>query len=241
LRMQKYDMEQVLDFLRLIRENNNIEWMHANRDMYERARDTFKALSTEILIKMQTIDPLLQGLELRNCIFRFNRDTRFSMDKAPYKRHFGVYYVPGGKKAVGAGYYLHIQPFDDSTDAEFDATSLIDVGLYSPPSKAAKIVREEIFYGAGEQMRKVLDSQELKENYHFYSTDTLKVLPKNLKDSPYDDLIRRKHWDLVQFLSDDTVMAPDFVDYVIERFRIGKPWNDILNPMLDGYEGESCF
>ena len=98
----KYNLAQVLDFLREIKVNNNTEWFHAHKAQYEKARDTFKALSQEILTKMQVIDPLLRGLEVKNCIFRFNRDTRFSADKAPYKRHFGVYLVPGGKKVVGA-------------------------------------------------------------------------------------------------------------------------------------------
>ncbi len=234
-----YDMQQILDFLRDIRENNNVEWMHENRSRYEKARDTFKALSQEILTRMQVIDSQLKGLEVKNCIFRFNRDTRFSLDKAPYKRHFGVYYVPGGKKTVGAGYYLHIQPFDD-TDEMF-GQSLIDVGLYAPPSKAAKIVREEIFYGAGERMLQFLDRPEVKETYKFYSGDRLKVLPKNLKDSPYDDLIRLKNWDMFQNLSDSQILAPDFVDYVVEKFTLGMEWNHILNEMLDGYEGESIF
>ena len=233
-RKMSYDMQQVLDFLRDIKENNNVEWMHANRSRYEKARDTFKALSQEILTRMQAIDPQLHGLEVKNCIFRFNRDTRFSLDKAPYKRHFGVYYVPGGKKAVGAGYYLHIQPFD-SADEMF-GQSLIDFGLYMPPTKAAKIIREEIYYGAGERMRQFLGRSDVAGKFQFYSDDLLKVLPKNLKDSPYDELIRHKNWDMFQTLSDDQILAPDFVDYVVDRFATGMEWNHILNEMLDGYE-----
>jgi multimeric flavodoxin WrbA len=55
----KYDMAQVLDFLREIKQNNNTEWFHAHKADYERARDTFKALSEEILTKMQEADVLV--------------------------------------------------------------------------------------------------------------------------------------------------------------------------------------
>ncbi|MCQ2252586.1 MAG: DUF2461 domain-containing protein [Bacteroidales bacterium] len=237
--MAKYNLEQVFDFLREIKVNNNLEWMNSNRKYYEAARDTFKALSTEILNKMILVDPSLQGLEVKNCIFRFNRDTRFSNDKAPYKRHFGMYMVPGGKKTVGAGYYLHIQPADPD-DMEY-GQSLLDFGLYAPPSKAAKIIREEIFYGVGEQMTEILQDRKLMDNFSFYSDDLLKVLPKNLKNSPYDDLIRRKNWDMFKKLSDEEVLQDDFVDYVIEMFRLGKPWNDAINNMLDGYDFQSIF
>lgn len=232
--MAKYDMQQILDFLRDIRENNNTEWMRANRSRYEKARDAFKALSQEILTRMQVIDPLLKGLEVKSCIFRFNRDTRFSADKAPYKRHFGVYYVPGGKNAVGAGYYLHIQP---EGEGDFGiGQSIVDFGLYAPPPKAAKIVREEIFYGAGERMQKFLDRPEIKGFFLMDQAEPLKVLPKNLKDSPFDSLIRLRNWDLHKDLSDSDLLTDDFVGMVVEKFALGLEWNHILNEMLDGFD-----
>lgn len=239
--MPNYEIEQMLDFLREIKRNNNTEWMHANKAMYERARDNFKALSTDILIKMQAIDPSLAGLEVKNCIFRFNRDTRFSLDKAPYKRHFGAYFCPGGKKKVAAGYYLHIQPFD--ADDEMFGQSLTDIGLYMPPPKAAKMIREEIFYGGGERLQEILNRQEIKDNYgaSFEQENMLKVLPKNLKDSPYDQLIRMKNWDMVHLLSDEDCLRSDFADYIVELFRMGKDLNDFFNEIIADEDFQSCF
>ena len=234
-------MEQVLDFLREIKVNNNTEWMHAHRAEYERARDTFKALSQEILTKMQVIDPFLRGLELKNCIFRFNRDTRFSADKAPYKRHFGVYYVPGGKKVVGAGYYLHIQPVDSDDPDPLFSRSMVDIGIYMPPSKAAKIIREEIYYGGGQQLVEFLSQKKVKQTFTLDNADPLRVLPKKLKDSPYDQLIRMRNWDMSRTLTDEEVLADDFVDRVIDMFALGKPWNDFFNNVLDGADFESAF
>jgi uncharacterized protein (TIGR02453 family) len=235
----KYDMAQVLDFLREIKQNNNTEWFHAHKAEYERARNTFKDLSQEILTKMQVIDPLLRGLQLKDCIFRFNRDTRFSADKAPYKRHFGVYLVPGGKKVVGAGYYLHIQPLDNAD--EMFGQSLVDAGIYMPPSKAAKIIREEIYYGGGKQLEDFLAQKAVKETYTLDNADPLKVLPKNLKDSPYDHLIRMRNWDMSRNLSDEEVLEDDFVERVVDMFALAKPWNDFFNTVLDGAEFESAF
>jgi len=239
--MAKYNVELMFDFLHQIKYNNNTEWMHTNKAFYEKARNEFKAMSLEILTKMQTIDTKLQGLELKDCIFRFNRDTRFSIDKAPYKRHFGIYLVPGGKKKVGAGYYLHLQPLDK--DDEEYGQSLLDIGIYMPPSKAAKLIREEIFYGGGEKLQTFLNRKDVKECYttSFETDNLLKVLPKNLKDSPYDDLIRHKNWDLCHLLSDEDCFKDDFVDYVIESFKIGKDWNDFFNEVLYDTDFESCF
>lgn len=235
----KYDMKQVLDFLREIKQNNNTEWFHAHKKDYECARNTFKALSQEILTRMEAVDPLLRGLDLKQCIFRFNRDTRFSNDKAPYKRHFGVYFVPGGKKVVGAGYYLHVQPFDPE-DAEY-GQSLVDAGIYMPPSKAAKVIREEIFYGGGQQLVDFLAQPKVKDTYTLDTADPLKVLPKNLKNSPYDSLIRMRNWDMSRLLSDDEILDDNLADRVVEMFALAKPWNDFFNNAIDGLDMESSF
>ena len=45
-------------------------------------------------------DPSIRGLEVSNCIYRINRDIRFSIDKSIYKTHFGAFIVKGGKKMV---------------------------------------------------------------------------------------------------------------------------------------------
>ena len=54
----------------------------------------------------------MKGLEAKSCVYRFNRDIRFSNDKSPYKSHFGAFIVKGGKKNGDkyAGYYFHIEP-----------------------------------------------------------------------------------------------------------------------------------
>jgi uncharacterized protein (DUF2461 family) len=45
-------------------------------------------------------------------MFRFQRDTRFSHDKTPYKTHFSAGIAPGDKRRPSEGggptYYFHI-------------------------------------------------------------------------------------------------------------------------------------
>jgi uncharacterized protein (TIGR02453 family) len=237
--MIKYDIQQIFDFLTEIKYNNTVEWMHANRAKYEKARDTFYALSVDIMGQMAQVDPLLKGLDPKQCIFRFARDTRFSWDKSPYKTHFGLYLVPGGKKNVGGGYYFHLQP--NNEDGEYSSTSLVDVGVHCPPTAAAKIIRQAIF-DEGKELHDAVTSEEIrKSGYVFWSDDRLKVLPKQWKGSPYDDLIRMKDWDLFMNLSEEEVLAPDLVERVVEAFRIGKPVNDFFNRVLDNAQIKSIF
>ena len=78
----------------------------------------------------------MKGLEVKSCVYRFNRDIRFSNDKSPYKSHFGAFIVRGGKKNGDkfAGYYFHIEP----------GKSIMAGGAYMPPAPWLSAIREKI-------------------------------------------------------------------------------------------------
>ena len=61
------------------------------------------------------------------------------------------------------------------------------------------------------------------------------------RDSPFDDLIRMKDWDLFRDLSEEEALAPNLVERVVEGFRIGKPVNDFFNRVLDDTKIKSIF
>ena len=75
---------------------------------------------------MQKFDPLTRGLTLKDCTYRFYRDTRFSPDKSPYKRHFGLFICPNGKKSGLAGYYFHVE----GENAEYLGHNGLYPGMY---------------------------------------------------------------------------------------------------------------
>ena len=90
--------KSTLDFLTAIKRNNNRDWFIANRPLYSDAKDNFESLVQEIINKIILFDPIMKGLEAKSCVYRINRDIRFSNDKSPYKSHFGAFIVRGGKK-----------------------------------------------------------------------------------------------------------------------------------------------
>src|SRR5258705_181440 len=99
-----------IEFLSKLSKNNNKEWFDKNRPSYESAKTNFKEFVNELIISTAKFDPSIKHLEAKDCIFRINRDVRFSKNKAPYKNNFGAILSPGGKKAFDAGYYIQIQP-----------------------------------------------------------------------------------------------------------------------------------
>ena len=87
-----------LQFLKTIKKNNNKEWFNKNRTKYENAKQDYLAFVTEVLLGLKLKDKTLQLLEPKQCVFRINRDVRFSKNKDPYKTNFGASFSKGGKK-----------------------------------------------------------------------------------------------------------------------------------------------
>ena len=103
-------MQEVLNFLSELKENNNKEWFDQNRNRYEACRKKVLFLTELVIHEIAKFDPEIGILEPKNCVFRIFRDVRFGLDKTPYKTNMGSYIAKGGRKSIGAGYYLHIEP-----------------------------------------------------------------------------------------------------------------------------------
>ena len=99
-----------LQFLTGLKKNNNKSWFEQHRKQYELAREDFHLLVGTAIKSIAGFDAPIGNLSAKECVFRINRDVRFSKDKRPYKNNMAGYFNKGGKKSNGAGYYLHIEP-----------------------------------------------------------------------------------------------------------------------------------
>lgn len=99
----------ILNFLSDLKENNNREWFAENKHRYEETKTDFEALSQSLINEIARFDEDIKHITAKECVFRIYRDTRFSLDKTPYKTHYGVFIAAGGgRKSVRGGYYLHL-------------------------------------------------------------------------------------------------------------------------------------
>ncbi|MBN2863886.1 MAG: DUF2461 domain-containing protein, partial [Bacteroidales bacterium] len=87
-----------IEFLYDLSRNNDRFWFTENRPRYEKARENYSLFVQAVIDEIVGFDPILKGLEAKSCMFRINRDTRFSRDKSVYKTNFGAFIVRGGKK-----------------------------------------------------------------------------------------------------------------------------------------------
>ena len=80
--------EITLKFLEAVRLNNSTEWFHTHWDLYQQEKKRFMQFIDTFLREAKKLNPLLEDLELKECLYRFNKDLRFSRDGKPYKENF---------------------------------------------------------------------------------------------------------------------------------------------------------
>ncbi len=210
-----------LDFLTAIKCNNNRDWFVANRPMYLDAKENFESFVQEIINNLIVIEPIMKGLEAKNCVFRINRDIRFSKDKSPYKSHFGAFIVQGGKKNVEkfAGYYFHIEP----------GKSMMAGGAYTPPGPWLSAIREKISDNPDEFI-KITGAKDFIKYFGKIDGEKLKTAPKGYPSShPQIELLKFKSYLVVNEPSDKMVLGNEFFSHVLNVFKAMKPLNDYLN------------
>jgi uncharacterized protein (TIGR02453 family) len=107
-------MKQILNFLEQLEINNNRDRFHAHQDDYQATRKQVVALADRLIIAIGDFFELPYDMKGSSCIFRINRDIRFSKDKTPYKNNFGIEISQSGKRQGMPCFYLHIQPGNNS-------------------------------------------------------------------------------------------------------------------------------
>ncbi|MDR1847049.1 MAG: DUF2461 domain-containing protein [Bacteroidales bacterium] len=134
-------MNYIIDFLKELRENNNKEWFDAHRKEYKTVQQKVELLTQQLIERMSKWDQNLVGLQPQDCLYRINRDVRFSKDKTPYKNHIGIFLAKGGKKSGFGGYYFHIEPEKNNEQGHH----LLAAGTYMLENKYLKVIREDIY------------------------------------------------------------------------------------------------
>jgi uncharacterized protein (TIGR02453 family) len=107
--------KETVRFYAELRRNNNKPWFEEHRGTFEgHAMAEAKLFVTAMGERLKSISPGLVAVPAVNkSIFRIYRDTRFSLDPAPYKTHLGIYFWDGSRpKMESAGFYFQLEPPD---------------------------------------------------------------------------------------------------------------------------------
>lgn len=228
-------MQQVINFLRQLRDNNNREWMHAHKDEYKAAQARFDAFTEQLIAHIAQFDSTVAGLTVKDCCYRIYRDTRFSADKTPYKTHMGCFICRGGKKSGFAGYYFQASVEQDHAhfgSLHWDTQSIIAPGHYCIEPRALQVLREDIVHGEGDFHRTI--EQARQSGLELITTDSLKRNPKGFdKEAPWPEYLRLKTFCLGCAVDEDFLLAPDLAARVAATFREAKPFLDYINRAIE--------
>lgn len=218
--------KQTLAFLKDLAKHNDKTWFDANRDRYEAARQDFIGLADAIIKGFCKKDPDFNQLEGRKCLFRINRDIRFSKDKRPYKTNFGASFERGGRISPWAGYYLHIEPGNKS---------FIAGGLWNPEADRVKKVRQEIDYN-WEAFQKIVTNKKFVSwfgDLEKTSETSLTREPKGYeKDNPAIDYLKLKSWVVSAPLTDAEVTDKGLLKKILGGFEAMQALIVFLNEAL---------
>ena len=212
-------VQLIFDFLAQLKNNNEKDWMHANKPLYQEAKNSFIEMVGQSIQHISMFDEHIAGLDAKKCIFRVNRDIRFSKDKRPYKENFGAAIARGGRKSKFGGYYLHLQP----------GNSFLAGGCYMPQSAELAAIRQEIDYNA-QDLRTILAQSDFKKYFGQIEGAELKTAPKGYpKDHEDIDLLKKKSFTVWHRMKDEQVLKKDFLEHAAKVFHAMHPFNEFLN------------
>ncbi|RYZ99409.1 MAG: DUF2461 domain-containing protein [Sphingobacteriaceae bacterium] len=214
--------KETLDFLKDITVNNNREWFAANKHRHDAARENVIEFTGELIKQLSKADPDVdENTDPKKCVLRIYRDIRFSPNKTPYKRNFGISIMRQTKSGSrGSEYYIHIEP----------GKAFVAGGYWLPEAPHLKAIRQEIDYNAGELKNIVDDPAFVKLFGNFREQEKLKTNPRDYSaDNENIELLKLKSFIAMHPLKDGELLKKGIVDNVVALCSRIYPLNVFLN------------
>lgn len=218
----QYFTEGFNNFFKGLAPNNHKDWFHENKKTYE--KEVKKAFATFLTDLIQTIrekyDPELD-LEVKNAVFRINRDIRFSKDKTPYKLHVSALISRNGRKDIQTpGMYL-----------QFGVGELwLGGGMHRPEKENLQLIREHIARNP-EKVKQLKSDKRFKAIYKELQGEQNKRIPKEFKEAlAVEPLIANKQFYFMAQYEDDEslLLKDDLMDWVLKHYEAGIAWNQFF-------------
>ncbi len=214
---------ETIKFLRGLARNNDREWFAARKDVCERElKAPMLALIEEINRELSDFAP--QHIRpAQKCMFRIYRDTRFSSDKTPYKKHISAWFARQGlEKKSGGGFYFHLSGKE----------LIIAAGVYMPEREQLLAIRNHLLEHH-EEYRRLFKARKLQQVMGEFDGLRLSRPPKGFpKDHPAIDLIACRQWGVSTTLPAETALQPTLRKEIVSRFRAAAPLIEFLNRPL---------
>ncbi|ANI88165.1 hypothetical protein A9P82_01860 [Arachidicoccus ginsenosidimutans] len=212
--------KQTLQFLTALKKHNDRDWFHANKEKYDLAKGNFHQFVDAMLKELGKFEPYIAELNAKDCVFRINRDIRFSKDKSPYKTNFGAL-LSGKMNMAKSAYYLHIEPNG----------SFLAGGIHLPEPKVLKAIRQEIVYNS-EAFSNIINEKIFKK-YYALENEKLSKVPQGFdKEHPLAEYLKHKEMIAIHYVKDEDVLSEKFLSYAANALKALQPFNHFLNDAI---------
>lgn len=202
--------KEVTEFLKTLSQNNNKTWFDANRKHYEKIKNDFTELVQAIIFLMGEFEPEFVHLEPKDCIYRINRDIRFSKDKTPYKTYLSAAFSKHGRKTEDPGYYFHIDE---------EGVLRIDGGLWNPDRTKLELVRQSI-ETYPEKLLEILEEKDFKKYFGDLLNDRLTKVPRGYDpENPYIELLKLKSFVGEHEVKVQSISEKELPKYIADGFK----------------------
>lgn len=219
--MPKRPETAFFEFFISLAANNHKTWFDENRRAYEQdVKLPFESLVQEIITAMAATDKRLLLVKPADCIFRINRDIRFSKDKTPYKLNRSAIIGPGGRKDMDAeGFYIEIGP----ESCGFYA------GSYMPEKPLLQAIRNKIA-AEPDRWKKITGDAAFKKTFGRVLGEQQQRVPAELKDAAEQlPVIRNTQFYVKHEISPDDYLETDPVKHFISLWKVALPFIQFLS------------
>ena len=215
-------MKDIIQFLAALKQHNERGWFQKHKTEYIAAQGAFNAFVEKLIAGIVSFDDSVSGVNVKDCIYRIYRDTRFSADKSPYKTHIGAFVCPGGRKSGYSGYYFQVGP----EESGYPEGNMLATGNYRLDSKVMHILREDICMDAEDFEQRLKQASLFKLD----DTDMLKRVPNGFeRNAPYSGYLMYKAYCLVYSPGKSFMTGDDLLERTLGAFRSTKPFLQYLN------------
>lgn len=207
-------------FYTALRKNNNRDWFEKNRAVYDdHVLAPAKLFVTAMGERLKRIAPRVVAVPAVNkSIFRIHRDTRFSLDPAPYKTHLGIYFWDGARpKMESAGFYFQLEP----------PHVYLGGGMYMIPDSLLERYRQAVIdRKRGAELGRIVAALRAREGFSVEGGHYKRV-PAGF-DPGHPNAALLKHKGLFAGFETkipEALYSARLVDYCFERFEPVEPLN----------------
>ncbi|MFM1792161.1 MAG: hypothetical protein RLZZ252_515 [Bacteroidota bacterium] len=212
--------EDFFEFFIELTLNNNKTWFDDNRKRYEKSvKLPFRSFVEELIKEVSAVDARFSSLSASDCLFRINRDIRFSKDKTPYKTHCSAALQLGDSKNMSlGGLYVEFGP----------ESCGIYAGVYMPDKETLTRIRTNISTNLM-GFRKAIEHPNFKKNFGEIRGDKNKILPSPFKELALNEpYLYNKQFYVVHPLEAEETLEPDFVARIVDIWKTSLDFTAVL-------------